>query len=189
MSRLAARTPGTAGKYGKAMAQGTYEGGEALAVAGPRRWRRGWRGKPARSRPPLCTGASGPPALGLAAASCVPPLSPPLYFRLEAARSRCGGQRGVLVLPFVAWWQAGPSPPLPPAAAGGQGPACGGTQPFPLAAVCSACGKRRSAALGPVADDGRPTFPCSSWCSGGLTLASPLCGAPAARPLPLSSMA
>ena len=56
-SKLAARTPGTAGKYGKAMAQGTYEGGEALAVAGPRRWRRGWRGKPARSRRPISAGA------------------------------------------------------------------------------------------------------------------------------------
>ena len=118
-------------------------------------------------------------------ASCVPPLSPPLYFRLEAARSRCGGQRGVLVLPFVAWWQAGPSPPLPLAAAGGQGPACGGARPFPLAAACGACGKRRCAALGPAADDGRPTFACSTWCGGGLTLASsPLwcAGGPASPP-------
>jgi len=167
------------------MAQGTYEGGEALAVAGPRRWRRGWRGKLARSRPSFCTGASGAPGPRPRRGQLRSPLSPPLYFRLEAARSRCGGPRGILVLPFVAWWQASPSPPLPPAAAGGQGPACGGAQPFPLAAACGACGKRRCASLGPAADDGRPTFPCSSWYGGGPTLASsPLwcAGGPASPP-------
>ena len=111
-------------------------------------------------------------------------LSPSLPWP-AAAEAGGGGQRGVLVLPSVMWWQAGPSPPLPPAAAGGQGPACGGARPFPLAAACGACGKRRCAALGPAADDGRPTFACSSWCGGGPTLASsPLwcAGGPASPP-------
>ena len=112
------------------------------------------------------------------------PLSLPLFisgWRLRAAA--VGASAASLSSPS---WRGGrPAPPLPPAAAGGQGPACGGAQPFPLAAACGACGKRRCASLGPAADDGRPTFPCSSWYGGGPTLASsPLwcAGGPASPP-------
>jgi len=75
-------------------------------------------------------------------------------------------------------WRGGrpvPPLPLPPRQQVARGRPVAGRDPPPCAAAGSACGKRKCAALGPAADDGRATYHCSSWCGGGLApTSSPL---------------